>query len=404
MSNLAIDGGTPIRPDSKPWPIWPVHNALEENALLDVLHSGNWWSVDGTRVEEFAKTFAAFQGAEQGICVTNGSHALEIALRALGIGCGDEVIVPPYTFVATASSTLAVSAAPVFVDIEPGTLNIDPARIEEAITPRTKAIIPVHIGGRPADMDGVLAIAKKHGLAVIEDAAQAPGAEWRGKKVGALGDCGTFSFQASKNLNAGEGGIILANDTALAGNIWSVANVGRLRHGEWYEHAVLGSNYRMTEWQGAILLAQLTRLPEQIERRTLSAAALTALLDEIPGITTLTPDPRITVDARHLFCFRYNSHEFGGHTRDEFLAALAAEGVDCGDGYLPLYREGLFRNKAGRCQIGSPGAYDSYIERCPVCEEVCGDVVWIWQNMLLAEPEEMADIANAIIKIQEAWS
>ncbi|MEP6756050.1 MAG: DegT/DnrJ/EryC1/StrS family aminotransferase, partial [Chthonomonadales bacterium] len=301
MTKLAIDGGNRTR--TNPWPTWPIYDTLEEQALLETLHSGNWWSVEGKKVAEFEAKFSAFMGAEHGTCVTNGSAAIEVALRALGIGCGDEVLVPPYTFVATASSVLAMGATPIFVDVEPGSLNIDPNRLEEAITPRTKAIIPVHIGGRPADMDGVLKVANKRGLAVLEDAAQAHGAEWNGRRVGALGDCGTFSFQASKNLNSGEGGIVLSNDKALADNIWSVANVGRRREGVWYEHATLGSNYRLTEFQAAILLAQMTRLPGQIARRSVAAAALNEMLTQIPGIQTLATDPRVTVNAWHLYCF-----------------------------------------------------------------------------------------------------
>src|SRR5579871_1174348 len=204
METLALEGGAPVRDTQiRPWPTWPIYNTTEERALLDVLHSGRWWYVEGDQGVAVEAEFAAFQDARFGVACTNGTPALEIALRALGIGCGDEVIVPPYTFVATAGAVLTVSATPVFVDIEGDTLNIDPAQIEAAITPRTRAIIPAYIAGRPADMDAILEIARRHNLRVIEDAAQAHGAEWRGKHVGALGDLGTFSFQASKNLNSG---------------------------------------------------------------------------------------------------------------------------------------------------------------------------------------------------------
>src|SRR5687767_12869889 len=239
---LAIDGGPKTR--EKAWPKWPVWGDSEERAVLDVLRSGQWWSVGGRKVPEFEQAFARFHDAKHAIAVTNGTAAIEVCLRALGIGCRHEVIVPPYTFIATASSVLAVSATPVFVDIEPRTLNIDPALIESAITSRTKAIIAVHIAGCPADMDGVLEVARKHDLAVIEDACQAHAAEWKGRKVGALGHYGTFSFQASKNLNAGEGGLILTDDERLAESAWSVHNVGRTRGGAWYEHPVLGGNFR----------------------------------------------------------------------------------------------------------------------------------------------------------------
>ncbi|MGC8669019.1 MAG: DegT/DnrJ/EryC1/StrS family aminotransferase [Chthonomonadales bacterium] len=403
MATLAVDGGPKVR--TKPWPAWPIWSQHEEAALLDVLHSGQWWSVGGRKVPEFEEAFARFQHARYAVCVTNGTAALEVALRALGIGCGDEVIVPPYTFIATASSVLAVSATPVFVDIEPKSLNLDPTQIEAAITDRTRAIIPVHIGGCPADMDAILDIARRHGLYVIEDAAQAHGAEWNGRRVGALGDCGTFSFQASKNLNCGEGGIILTNDEEIADRIWSVHNVGRTRTGGWYEHQVLGGNFRMTEWQAAILLEQLKRVPEQMDRRSANAGYLAKLLAAIPGITPPSPDPRVTRHAYHLFILRYDAAAFGGRPRDAFLKALNAEGIPASAGYVPLYKEVIFQRKSrghgAWCRSGRPIAYSEV--NCPVCEQACQDTVWIFQSLLLAEQQDMDDIAQAIAKIQAAW-
>src|SRR5690606_8381823 len=273
MSNpLAIDGGTPVR--SQPFPAWPVFDHREGRALLEVLHSGHWGALTGTKVPAFEKAFAQFQDAAYGVCVPNGTIALELALRALGVGPGDEVITTPYTFIATASAAFAVGARPVFVDIDPDSLNLDPDRLEAAITERTKVIAPVHIGGHSADMDGVLRVAAAHGLRVLEDAAQAWGASWRGRRVGALGDLGIFSFQSSKNITAGEGGIVLTNDAELAELCWSIHNVGRVPGGEWYQHERLGSNLRMTEWQAAVLLAQLERLPEQLALREANARYL----------------------------------------------------------------------------------------------------------------------------------
>ncbi|MBM3495512.1 MAG: DegT/DnrJ/EryC1/StrS family aminotransferase [Armatimonadetes bacterium] len=403
-TKLALDGGSPVR--TKRWPDWPVFGEEEERLLVEVLRSGQWWSVGGRRVPEFEAGFAAMQDAEHAICVTNGTAAIEIALRALGIGCGDEVIVPPYTFIATASSVLAVGATPVFADIEPTSLNLDPAAAEAAITDRTKAIIPVHIAGCPADMDGILDVAARHGLAVIEDAAQAHAAEWKGRKVGALGDCGTFSFQASKNLNAGEGGAIVTNKEDVADKCWSVHNVGRTRAGKWYEHHVLGGNFRLTEWQAAILLAQMRRVPEQTERRTANARQLTTALGSIPGIRTLPPDARVTRHAYHLYVFRYDPSGFGGRSRNEFIRALGAEGVPAGAGYVPLYKEIVFQRKSDGigpwCKAGRDVQYRSV--RCPVCEEVCEDAVWLFQTTLLADEADMADIATAVEKIRQAWS
>jgi dTDP-4-amino-4,6-dideoxygalactose transaminase len=394
---LAVNGGTPVR--SRPWPAWPIWDETEEAALRETLHSGQWWALGGRKVPEFEEAFARFQEARFGTCVPNGTAALEVVLRAMGVGPGDEVIVPPYTFVATASAVLSVGATPAFVDVEPHSLNMDPRRIQEAVTPRTRAIIAVHIAGRPADMDCILAVASRHGLPVIEDAAQAHAAEWQGRKVGALGVCGTFSFQASKNLNAGEGGIVITNDEALADKVWSVHNVGRVKEGRWYEHNVLGGNFRMTEWQAAILLAQLQRLPEQTARRSRSAAALSGLLSRVPGITPLPDDPRVTVHAYHLFIFRYDPAAFGGRPREEFLEALTAEGVPCYAGYVPLYKEKVFQDRPAPV-----GEYAAYADRCPVCEEVCRDVVWLPQHLLLASDGEMADVAEAVARIQNKWA
>jgi dTDP-4-amino-4,6-dideoxygalactose transaminase len=402
---LALDGGPRVRTD--PWHAWPVWDETEERAILDVLRSGQWWSVGGSKVPEFEEEFARFQEARFAVAVTNGTAALEVVLRALGIGCGDEVIVPPYTFIATASSVLACSATPVFVDIEPVSLNMDPARIEEAITARTKAIIPVHIAGCPADLDGILEIARRHDLVVIEDAAQAHGAAWRGRRVGGIGVCGTFSFQASKNVNAGEGGAIVTNDEEVADKVWSVHNVGRTKTGKWYEHHVLGGNFRMTEWQAAIMLAQMTRLEDQIRRRSANAAYLTELLSGVPGITTCPPDTRVTTHAFHLYVFRYDPAGFGGRSREEFLTALNAEGVPVSSGYVPLYREVVFQRKtAGQgvwCQAAPQIDYAAFADKCPITEQVSSDAVWIMQHLLLGPKEDMESIAEALRKIQAAW-
>jgi len=401
---LAIDGGTPVR--SRPWPRWPIFDETEEQAILEVVRSGKWWSVEGTKVREFEEAFARFQDAQFAVCVTNGTAALEVALRAAHIGCGDEVIVPPYTFIATATAVLAVGATPVFVDVEEESLNIDPTKIEEAITPRTRAIIPVHIAGCPADMDGVLEVARKHNLLVIEDAAQAHAAEWKGTKVGAIGDMGCFSFQASKNLNAGEGGAVLTNDPHWADQVWSVHNVGRVRGGRWYEHHVLGSNFRMTEFQAAILLAQLKRLPEQTERRTQNAHRLTEMLSQIPGIRPPRPDPRVTRHAYHLYIFRYDKNHFGGRPREDFLKALNAEGIPCSAGYVPLYKERVFLNRPiskDLCQLSTLKDYSKV--QCPVCERACyEEAVWLYQNMLLGDERDIEDIATAVAKVQRAFT
>ncbi len=400
MEKLAIDGGTPVHATG--WPTWPIWDQTEERLLLDVLHSGQWWSVEGTQVASFEAEMARMQGAKHCCAVTNGSHALEIALRAMEVGCGDDVLVPAYTFMATASSVLAVGGRPVFVDIQPETLNLDPQAAAAVATPNTKAIIPVHVGGCPADLDGILTIAKQRGWAVIEDAAQAHLAEWNGTPVGAIGDIGTFSFQASKNLNGGEGGALVTNDDRLADDIWSIHNVGRRRGGRWYEHAVLGSNYRMTEFQAAILRGQMTRMEDQAVRRDDNGRYLTQLLSGIPGVVPLTIDPRVTRHAWHLFSFWFDPDAFGGKSLHELLAALQAEGIPCDQSYPPLYKEALFAGGAsgccGRCDFNYRTVH------CPVSEDAHQRVVRMHQPMLLGSRSDMDHIAQAVAKIRTAWS
>ncbi len=403
MVNLAIHGGTPAVTAASGSP-WPVVDEREEKAILEVLHSRVWGCTSGTKVKAFEKEFAAFCGGAHAICLTNGTAALEVALRAVGVGPGDEVIVPPYTFIATASAVAMIGAVPVFVDVEPGTLNIDPGRIEAAVTDRTRAVIPVHIGGRPADMDGVMAVARKHGLKVVEDACQAHGASWRGRGVATIGDAGAFSFQASKNINSGEGGAVVTNDVDVYLRAYSLVNLGRIPEGEWYQHEYPGSNYRMTEFQGAILLAQKTRWEEQAARRDRNAARLDALLSEIDGISPLDPDPRVTRNAWHLYLFRYHGEAFGGISKARFLEVLAAEGVHASSGYTPLHTSGVFRRLAEQLvALGSMGGrrIDYPTLDLPVTQNACdNEACWFPQSVLLGDPAGMDGIAGAMAKIR----
>jgi dTDP-4-amino-4,6-dideoxygalactose transaminase len=400
---LALDGGTPVR--TTPFPAWPVFDEREEKALIEVVRSGHWGVLTGTKVKEFEQRFAAYQQARYGICVVNGTAALGIAMRALDIGPGDEVITTSYTFIATVNVILSVGAVPVFVDIDAQTCLMDTDLLEAAITGRTKAIMPVHLAGCPGDMDAIMDIASRHGLAVVEDACQAWGAEWRGRRVGAIGDLGTFSFQASKNITAGEGGIVVTNDEELAERCWSLHNVGRTRDGAWYEHAIIGCNYRLTEWQGAVLLVQLERLPEQQARRDGNARYLREQLAAINGVRPLTIDPRVTRHGWHLFIFRYHADEFGGLPRDRFIEILRAEGIPCLPGYVPLHRspavlEGITRNLRLRKEASSK---DWKPPHCPETERICWhEAVWLRQNVLLGTQEDMDSIVEAIRKIKRA--
>lgn len=400
MAGLAVNGGTPVRDvKARPWPAWPVWDDEETAALLGVLHSGLWGSHAGSQVQAFEEEFARFHDAQYGVCNCNGTASLEVALRAAGIGIGDEVIVPPYTFIATASAVLMVNGVPVFADIDPDTYTLDPKAAEAAITPRTRAIIPVHIAGCPADMDAFQELARKHGLVLIEDCAQAHAAAWRGRKVGAIGDMGCFSFQSSKNITAGEGGIVLTNSKEYQERCWSIVNVGRVPDGAWYEHHVLGSNYRLTEFQGAILRVQLTRLAEQTARRWENAQFLNTELARIPGIRPMRVDERVTMHAYHLYIFRYDSAAFGGMPREEFARALSAEGVPCSLGYTPLYRTDLFRTQG--TIAGTRVDYTKVL--CPVTERACTEeAIWLFQSMLLGTRDDMQDIVDAVAKIQAA--
>lgn len=405
MSKLAIDGGEKVR--TKSFPGWPVWDETEENALKSVLESGQW-GINNSMVGKFEEKFAAYIGVEHGICVTNGTSSLEISLLAADVGRGDEVIVPPYTFMATASSVLMANAIPIFADIDPETYNLDPDAMEAAITDRTKAVIPVHIGGCPADMDRIMEIAKKYDLVVIEDAAQAHSAEWCGKKVGSIGDMGSFSFQSSKNLCAGEGGIITTNNQDFGDKCWSYHNCGRVKSGGWYDHRVLGSNFRMTGWQAAILLAQMERLDEQTEIRNRNGVYLSEKLAEIEGIRPNKRDERVTKHAYHLYVFGYEADKFGGKPRSSFLQALSAEGIPCSSGYNPLYKHELFKASIQRnpeVHGCDPDKADYSKIHLPVTERICDEeAVWFTQNMLLGPQEDMDDIVEAIEKVKENFT
>ncbi|MDO8684352.1 MAG: DegT/DnrJ/EryC1/StrS family aminotransferase [Armatimonadota bacterium] len=400
MKKLAINGGPKTR--TKPFPAWPVWDEADCAAVADVVRSGQWWSGGGTKVKEFEEKFAAYQECKYGVCVPTGTIGLMIALRAVGVGFGDEVIVTPYTFIASASATTQLNAINIFVDIDPDTYNIDPAKIEEAITERTKAIMVVHIGGHPADMDAIMEIAQKRNLKVIEDCAQAHAAEWRGKRVGSFGDAGVFSFMASKNLSCGEGGIVVTNTEDVADTSWSIHNIGRVKGGGWYEHSVMGSNYRMTEFQAALLLSQMKNLDSQTAIRNDNALYLTEKLSKIDGISPLPWDDRITTYGCHLFILRYRAQEA---TRERFMEALKAEGVHCSPGYGPLYKEKMLSapydpSLATHPDFARIAEYkDLHLEHTE--RAAYKENVWLLQNTLLGTRKDMDDIVSAIEKIMD---
>lgn len=398
---LALFGGTPVR--NEPFPAWPVFGSAEETSLLEVLHSGSWGGYNN-KIGEFEKAFAALHGAEHAVACANGTIALEVALRAAGIQCGDEVIVPPFTFVATATAVLLCHGQPVFADIDANTLNLSPAAVEAAITPRTRAIVVVHFGGHPADMDALATIARKHKLALIEDCAHAHGATWNGTPVGTFGDAGTFSFQAFKLMTSGEGGLVLTNSAAMAEKIWAYCNQGRRKNAGWFEHYTLGSNYRITAFQAAILHEQLRRLPLQTQTRAANVQYLRERLTEVPGFEMRPLDPRVGQHPHYIVSLRCISSELGGLSRDAVLAALQSEGIPAVRSYpFPLYRNPLFTTqRLPPCQCGSQTTQQDYRNlHLPECERACEDRLWLEHNLFLGNRKDIDDLAQAFIKVRQ---
>jgi len=402
MSALALLGGEKAK--SKPFPIWPHYDEAEERALKQVLESRIWWRTPGSKTLEFEQAFAKFHGAMHGIAVTNGTAALEVAMAGLGIGAGDEVILPDFTFVATASAVLFANALPVLVDVDPGTYCINPDLVEEAITPRTKAVIAVHMGGHPADLDRLKKITDRKKLALIEDSSHAHASEWKGKRIGTFGVAGTFSFQSSKLMTAGEGGIIISNDEKFERQARSVHDCGRMP-GEWfYSHFIYGSNYRLSEWQGAVLQAQLGRLDEQTQVRHRNGRLLDRLLGMIPGITPQKLDDRCTRNGQYAYIFHVNKKEFAGIATDRFIAAMNAEGIPNQASYPPLHQLHMFRNGEYRKRLCGKQAKERHAflkRRFPATQKAAWETVWIPQPALLGDEEDVEEIAASLSKIQK---
>ncbi|MXZ75664.1 MAG: DegT/DnrJ/EryC1/StrS family aminotransferase [Gemmatimonadetes bacterium] len=402
MPRLAINGAAPVR--TEPFPFWPMNLDASARAAGETVRSGLWGSIQGEKVRSLEHRFASFQHAAHGIAVSNGTTALCLALQAIGIEPGDEVILPAYTFIASASSVVMSNAVPVFVDIDPLTYNLDPDRVEEAVTPRTRAVVAVHFAGLPADMDRINEIAGRHGLAVIEDAAQAHGARWGGRGVGAIGSIGAFSFQSSKNLTAGEGGIMLTNDDGLAAAARSLADCGHAEQGPRYNHFRVAGNNRMTEVQGALLLVQMDHLEAQADQRHANGEYLTERLGAVPGIVPVARPAKADRHARHIYMFRYNEASFGGVPKTRFIEALRAEGIPASPGYsIPLYKQPVFTERNyGIYQSPALSAVDYGTKNLPVTEQACrSEAVWFTQNVLLGDRDDMDDIVRAVAKIGE---
>jgi dTDP-4-amino-4,6-dideoxygalactose transaminase len=386
---LALLGG-PAALTRRP-PDWPIFDESDRKALNDVMESRVWGGYHES-VGELERQFAAFHGASHGIALANGTLSLEIALSAAGIKPGDEVIVPPITFVASATAVSRIGAVPVFVDIDPETINLNPKDVADHITDRTRAMVVVHFAGHPADLDQLTELCDQRGLVMIEDCAHAHGAEWHERPVGSFGRFGSFSFQASKNMTAGEGGILVTNDAELAERARSISNQGRRTGGAWYEHARLGTNARLTGFQAALLLNQLQRLPQQVATRMERARRLREGLRKIPGLKP-TPemlDERVTAHGLHLFSMKFDQEAFGGVSRERVIEALQAEGVPVTAGYpQPIYRNELFRH------------HPHVVHDCPEAEAYCRTSVWLPHNALLADEQWIDDALAASRKVWE---
>ncbi|HEX9260762.1 MAG TPA: DegT/DnrJ/EryC1/StrS family aminotransferase [Acidimicrobiales bacterium] len=393
----AVLGGTPVTVTER-WPRWPQWDHHERDELVAALDEGGWWTGDGVRAQTFADRFAVFHGARFGLPFTNGTHTLEGALVACDVGEGDEVLVPGLTFVASATAVLAVNAVPVLVDIDAATLNIDVSAAAAAIGPRTKAIVAVHVAGAACDIDALLALCERHDLHLIEDCAHAHGTLWRGRGVGSWGSFGSFSMQRSKLMTAGEGGVLVCNDDDLRARAWSYWNCGRVEGEHWYHHASAGSNMRMTEWQGAVLLAQLDRFLLQAERRDANARLLAAALERVPGLQAQARDPRMERQGYYCFVFHYDAAEFAGLPLRGFERAVAAEGIPLGVSYPALNTLEVFRTNRFGPRLRHLDRDYSRVS-LPAAEHAARSTVWMEHRVLLAEPDDVLLVAQACERV-----
>lgn len=406
MPELAILGGPKTR--TEPYPDWPVWDQRDLDAVAEVIRSGRWggYPYPGPKTAALARAFADMQGGGFAVPMANGTVTMEAALRAAGIGWGDEVIVPAYTFQATAAAPMAAGAIPVIVDVDPDTYCLDPREAEKAITPKTKAIIPVHLGHQMADMDAVMQLAERRDLIVIEDCAHAHGAKWRGRGAGTIGHFGSFSLQSSKTLTAGEGGILLCRSEEMARRVMSVIDCGRGHAGEGGAEGgpspLMGGNFRLTELQAALALVGLERFPEQARQREEMAAYMDEALSEVPGVRVLPRDPRHTTRSFYRYIFAMDPQVFGvGH--EVVCAALQAEGVDCWVGYEAMHHYSLFQPRNSRLAVPSAFPERFAFERMhfPVAERACEhEAVWLDEAVFRAGRKGVEDAVAAMRKIQ----
>ena len=402
MTTLAILGGTPVR--SEEYGPWPQHDEREVDAVAAVVRSGIWGGHPALapQAERFVRRFADYQGARHGTLMANGTVTLEVALKALGIGWGDEVIVPAVTFEATYYACVAAGALPVIVDVREETLTIDPDQVEAAITDRTKAIIPVHLGHQMADMDRIMEIARGHGLAVVEDSAHAHGQQWSGSGAGCIGDFGSFSHQSTKSLTAGEGGTLLTQDEHLAELATSIIDCGRPKDPDEKEYT-FGANYRLGELHAALLLVQLDRFEEQRVERERAARYFEERAPQISGVRVMPADPRVTRWSFYQYIFAIDPEAFAGATNEIICRALDAEGVPADTGFRSAGGAELFNVFLSRL----PAAVE-YADRLdqtrmsfPVADRITRrEQIFLDHPMFLSGTQGIDDVLEAVAKVQ----
>jgi len=402
VSRLAISGGTPVR--STPYPDWPSLDEADVDAVTAILRGGQvgGFPEPGPKAAEFAAAFAAYQGAAHGIVMANGTVTMEVALKALGVGWGDEVIVPALTFAATPYAAIASGALPVFVDVEPERWTIDPDLVEAAVTPRTRAIMPVHLGQQMADMDRIMEIARRHDLFVVEDCAHAHGQRWRDQGAGCIGDFGSFSHQSTKILTAGEGGTLTTQDEALARRAHSLIDCGRPKDAAETEYT-FGANYRLGELACALLVNGLRRFPAQQELRARLGEHFEKLAAGIPGVTIKRRDPRITRWSFYRYIFEIGPEAFAGATNEQVAEALEAEGVPAEVQYPPMSRYDLFQPSLSRLPVAVEYAdrLDPATMSFPVAE-AAGERTAVYLNECIFRSDEagVEHAVEAIAKVQ----
>jgi dTDP-4-amino-4,6-dideoxygalactose transaminase len=402
MAKLAALGGKSVREEK--YPDWPVYDERDIEAVTEVIRSGQWggYPWPGPKTAEFAKKFAEMQGVNYAVPMMNGTVTMEVALRAADIGWGDEVIVPAYTFMATAVAPMAAGAIPVLVDIDQNNYCMDPAKFEAAITSHTKAVIVVHLGAQMTDMDSIMAIAKKHNLVVIEDCAHAHGAKWRGMGAGSIGDFGSFSMQSSKIITTGEGGVLTCRDAEMAERAASIIDCGRAKDAE-EKHNTMGVNYRLPEIQAALGLVALERFPEQIRQRAEHADYLEESLSEVPGVRLLRKDPRHTVRSFYRYVIAIDPEVFGAE-HQAVCYALEHEGVSCWDGYPAMHRNEIFQPRSSKLAVPSafPEKFDYSRLSLPETERATElEAVWLDENIFRAGRKGVEDAVKAIQKLTE---